>query len=305
MAGDQDSQNCLDIPTIKVGQYALETAHSCQGHVFHDAYQALSPKVFEILDVENRNGAVYATGSATGFFIQDGIHALTNAHVVDHASTVLVLYDNHTYSAKVEKLDPINDLAELEIIGLAPDASRAQSLEPAPLATNERIFAVGEPGDSRTKYLSPGILRGPTPTRLYGIDNIEQFYSDPKAKSVSLEVQRIWAAINSGDPVLASMARERANAPVLMVTQGTRAGNSGSPEADALGNFFGVVSRGDSNSTTVVIPAAVVRDFVNRPETTFNFNYDYYPGSFPISNALRSITRKNGDTHPPWDTKEK
>lgn len=49
MAGGQDSQDCLAIPTVLAGQDALGSVNSCSGSLFHDSFVSLAPKVAKLV----------------------------------------------------------------------------------------------------------------------------------------------------------------------------------------------------------------------------------------------------------------
>src|ERR1700716_3984355 len=56
------------------------------------------------------------TGEGSGFFISPDGYAVTNNHVVDHATSVRVTADDGTiYTAKVIGTDPKSDLALIKV----------------------------------------------------------------------------------------------------------------------------------------------------------------------------------------------
>jgi len=260
MAGPQDPQECLVIPTIKAGEQDLGTVNSCSGNLFHDSYVSMAPKVAKLSTIDTTG----LPDSGSAFFVQDGTHMVTNAHVVLGTSEIHVNYQDKQYAAVVEKLDDINDLAEIKVIGLDADPSRSQKLGPVALMTNEHVMGVGVPGTSgQIKYLSPGALWGSN--KYYNILN------DPKIQDP--EAAHIRQAYNSGDPVLQQLAQQVANSPRLVVNQGARPGNSGSPDDDAAGNLVGVITAVNGNNATVDVPFTKVQDLVNNPESVFDMHY--------------------------------
>ncbi|MBS1999746.1 MAG: trypsin-like peptidase domain-containing protein [Cyanobacteria bacterium SZAS LIN-2] len=253
-------QECLDIPAVIRAQDDLGTVHTCAGDLFYEAYKNLSPKVAKL-------STVLPSGkddAGTGFFVQDGTHMVTSAHVVLPAAEIHVNYQGKQYSAVVEKLDDVNDLAQLKVIGLGADPSRAQAVRDVTLRGQEPVLAVGIPGvHNQEQYVSPGNLVGSN--KLFNILN------DPNIQSP--EVNKIRAAFNSGDPVLAQQAEQVANSPRLILSQGVRPGQSGSPITDLDGNLVGVVTAANANNASVDVPYTKVQDLLNRPESKFNFNY--------------------------------
>jgi S1-C subfamily serine protease len=84
-------------------------------------------------------------GQGSGFIIDNQGHILTNYHVIDDAQTVEVtLWNKKHYQAKRIGVDPVHDVALLQITG-------AQNLQPATLADStqllvgQRVYAIGNP----------------------------------------------------------------------------------------------------------------------------------------------------------------
>jgi len=272
MAGDSNSQNCADIPTIFVGQDAPGSVKSCQGNLFFDAYSAMSEKTAKVLTRD----AAGTPDSGSGFFVGDGTHLVTNAHVIENSNQIHVDYLGKSYPAKLEKLDDIGDEAELKIVGLAPDNSRSQDLTPAPLTPGERVEGVGVPGvASETKWFSPGAYLGSN--HLFNILN------DPTIRDP--EAQRMLAAFNSGDPVLKQEAQDRANVVRLITEQGARPGSSGTLVDDTQQRFVGMLTTVNGNNGSLLVPARDVQAFVDSPESKFNFNYDVQTTDKPLSTS--------------------
>lgn len=102
--------------------------------------------------------AVPSEGSGSGFVIDNEGHILTNYHVVENASELIVtLYNGQPYSAKLIGVDPNNDLAVLKI------KIPQEKLFPAKLGSNQglrvgqRVLAIGNPfGLERT--LTTGVV---------------------------------------------------------------------------------------------------------------------------------------------------
>lgn len=90
-----------------------------------------------------------STALGTGFIIDKDGYVLTNNHVVEHASEVLVtLYDKRQYRAKIIGTDEKMDLALLQI---REPKKPTTDLKPVPLGDSEAarigesVFAVGNP----------------------------------------------------------------------------------------------------------------------------------------------------------------
>ncbi|MBU6453911.1 MAG: S1C family serine protease [Cyanobacteria bacterium REEB67] len=256
-----EGQDCKDIPSVVSGQNDLTTLHSCAGSFYHDVYKDLSDRVAKVVTTNKGE-----PDAGTGFFVQDGTHMVTSAHVVTGSPEIRVHYKGQDYAAKLEKLDDKNDLAELHIIGLDADPSRAQKIKSnLNLVSGDPVVSVGVPGvHNETKYLSPGTLA--KTSVLYNILTAPNTNNDADAK-------RIADAYNSGNPGLQKDAAAIANSPRLILFQGARPGQSGSPIVDADENLVGVVTAVNGNNTTVDVPYTKVQDLLNSPEQTFNFDY--------------------------------
>jgi serine protease Do len=84
------------------------------------------------------------TGEGSGFFISADGYAVTNNHVVDHASSVQVTTDDGTvYPAKVVGTDPKTDLALIKVDG-KKDFAFVKFAEHAP-HVGDWVVAVGNP----------------------------------------------------------------------------------------------------------------------------------------------------------------
>jgi serine protease Do len=83
-------------------------------------------------------------GEGSGFFISADGYAVTNNHVVDHATSVQVTTDNgKTYTAKVIGTDPKTDLALIKVDGQG-DFPYVQFADQAP-RVGDWVVAVGNP----------------------------------------------------------------------------------------------------------------------------------------------------------------
>ncbi len=85
------------------------------------------------------------TGLGSGFFISADGYAVTNNHVVDHASSVQVTTDDGTiYTAKVIGTDPKTDLALIKVDGKGKDFTYVNFEDQTP-RIGDWVVAVGNP----------------------------------------------------------------------------------------------------------------------------------------------------------------
>jgi serine protease Do len=125
-----------------------ETTGSGGGNVIPMQPGAPMEKFFQQFGFNNPpNGAhprQVITGEGSGFFISADGYAVTNNHVVDHASSVQVTTDNgKTYTAKVIGTDPKTDLALIKVDGQG-DFPYVQFADQAP-RVGDWVVAVGNP----------------------------------------------------------------------------------------------------------------------------------------------------------------
>jgi serine protease Do len=109
---------------VKIDRTA-ETTGSGGGNVLPFGQGAPLDKFFQqfgFSDAPNgmRQPRQMITGEGSGFFISSDGYAVTNNHVVDHASSVEVKTDDgKTYTAKVIGTDPKTDVALIKVDGAA------------------------------------------------------------------------------------------------------------------------------------------------------------------------------------------
>ncbi len=122
--------------------------------------------------------SLFATASATGFFVTPDGHLLTSYHVVENASRLQVVTPKGTFPARVVKSDPANDLALLKVSGnfscLPLQSSRGERVGAA-------VFTVGFPNIG---------LQGREPKLAEGsIASLSGVQDDPRYFQISVPIQ--------------------------------------------------------------------------------------------------------------------
>ena len=107
--------------------------------------------VVESLDAE---GKVAAFGS--GVVIAPG-RVITNRHVIEDGVTFRVEHDGKKWPAKLIRVDPDHDLAELSVSGL--DAPSLHVRDSSTLAVGEKVYAIGAP-EGLELTISEGLISG-------------------------------------------------------------------------------------------------------------------------------------------------
>ena len=107
--------------------------------------------VVESLDAK---GKVAAFGS--GIVIASG-NVITNRHVIEDGVSFRVGHNDKKWPAKLVRVDPDHDLAELSVAGL--DAPAVTVLDSSNLAVGETVYAIGAP-EGLELTISEGLISG-------------------------------------------------------------------------------------------------------------------------------------------------
>jgi TPR repeat protein len=117
--------------------------------------------------------------SGSGFFISDDGSLVSNCHVVEGASRIMVKTKRGMFQARVIKLDPVNDIAILKVAGsgfYALPITQSGSVK-----LGDSVFTIGFP--------NPG-LQGVQPKLTDGkVNSLTGILDDPRCFQVSIAVQ--------------------------------------------------------------------------------------------------------------------
>ena len=105
----------------------------------------------ESLDAEGKDA-----GFGSGVVIAPS-RVITNRHVIEDGVSFEVEHGANKWPAKLVRLDPDHDLAELSVVGL--DAPSVQVRESSTLAVGERVYAIGAP-EGLEVTISEGLISG-------------------------------------------------------------------------------------------------------------------------------------------------
>jgi S1-C subfamily serine protease len=165
-------------------------------------------------------------GEGSGSVIDRQGHVLTNYHVVEDAREIRVtLFDGKSYDAQAVGVDPISDVAVLEIDAPAESLFPVEFGDSTRLRVGQRVFAIGNPfGLDRT--LSTGII----------------------------------SSLNRSLP---SRAKYREMDQIIQIDAAINPGNSGGPLLDSHGRVIGMntaiaSTTGESAGVGFAIPIATV-----------------------------------------------
>jgi S1-C subfamily serine protease len=236
-------------------------------------YEQLAPKVVQL---KSRNG-----DAATGFFVNNGDEILTDGHAAAHSPAEIITADGKKYQTRLEKLDEVHDLALLKVIGIEPDVKRAVDVTDA--ATPEiggMLTAIGHPLGREHAAVATGPLEDRDTLYSYGFGRHTRV------------IPMLKGAAASGIAEIAKDAQAALDAQRLRFGAPIYPGNSGSVVVNPDAKFAGIVAEKIPGiSSGLVTPAPVVREFINQPETKFEFEYSGRPGS---ADEKLIIRRKSG-----------
>src|SRR5579875_2630699 len=116
-------------------------------------FKRVSPSVM-VVESLNARGAVVAFGS--GVVIAPGC-VITNRHVIEDGVSFRVVHSARKWPAKLMKVDPDHDLAELSVAGL--DAPAVTVLDSSKLEVGETVYAIGAP-EGLELTISEGLISG-------------------------------------------------------------------------------------------------------------------------------------------------
>ena len=288
-------QQCQKIPVVPYEDGFPGPVYSDDCNRFQtarDLYNTVSKDIALIRTNENPDGPG-DTGFGTGFFVNNGDTLVTNAHVVTAMPYLeIVDHDGKTYPGKIEKLDDLNDMAVVKVIGRDPNKIPATKIDTdtSDLKNGDEVTAFGypkgfgnfdlfaNPGRYREHGTMMGFLPGKDPSN----------YPDLKA------MQDRAGQINN--PAYSSEVDRYLNSDRIRNSMAIFGGNSGGPAYDKDGVVQGVMANRVSGARSLMVPAEKLNDFLNRPENRFTFKYDIDEHNHY---KLTGIERKDGSGLPP------
>src|SRR5918998_1447369 len=226
----RDDDNSGGIAALPAAPGAV--APDARSRAIRQIYAATSRSVVQ---VRVRDGG--ATGSGTGFVIDDNGTIVTNAHVVSGASEVQVRFDDSGDGVDAEVLgrDESSDLAVLRV-----DSSHTRNVKPLRLADSDSVRV----GDLAVAIGYPFNVGRTTTTGI--ISGVGRAIQAPNGFSIDKVIQT--------------------DAPI-------NPGNSGGPLLDGAGRVIGVNSQIATGGTSqgnvgigFAVPANTVRDVIPRLE---------------------------------------
>ncbi len=188
-----------------------------------------------------RRGGTGLSGNGSGFFIDTKGHIVTNYHVIEDASRIVVhTHDGTSYDAQVVGSDRLTDLAVLAV------NVPSDKVQPLPLAdysqvkVGQKAIVIGSPLATGSRL---GLDRSPTITT--GVIS---------AKDRSLPVESL------NKPGVNDFVIEN----LIQTDAAVNPGNSGGPLLNSRGEVVGVITAiiDSARGIGFAVPSSVVRDVV-------------------------------------------
>jgi putative serine protease PepD len=212
-------------------------AAATSGGTVSDVYDRANDSVVEITvtlgsgSVPGGPGGGASQAQGSGFVYDENGHVVTNAHVVDNASSVEVRFPNgKTYHATVVGTDPSTDLAVLDVDAPSSELTPLTLADSSALEVGQEVVAIGSPFGLENTVTS-GIVSA-----------LDRSMQAPNGYTINGAVQTD-AAINHG--------------------------NSGGPLLDLEGRVVGVNSQiesdsGGSDGVGFAVPSNTVKSIVSQ-----------------------------------------
>lgn len=185
-----------NISSITSGTTTTEKLILQESNAVIDSSKKVSPSVVSIVTkstYQNLFGqTIQASGAGTGFIITNDGLILTNKHVVSDANTAytVVLTDGRSFDAKVQSIDPTQDLAVIKID--AKDLPVVELGDSDQLVVGQWVVAIGNALGQYQNTVTQGVISG---------TNRSVQASDPSGATTEdlTGLLQTDAAINSGN----------------------------------------------------------------------------------------------------------
>ncbi len=255
-----EKEQCRVVPEV-LPDGQIQANERCGTNLALEVYNNLESKTVKI-----HTERATRPDAGSGFFVRDGDEVVTAGHVVKNSNAIRVeMPTGEILDARVTKYDDINDLALLKIEGLAPDPSRAVTVDGSKKTpVDDLVFSVGTPGLTNSeKVLSIGVTRGMVQVQ------------DVLARRSVEEYKGLKAAFDTGVFDLQNDATNYVLGDRIRSTQGVLGGQSGSLLVNSKSELLGVVTDNAGPGTSLSTPVSHVADLLNQPGK-FDFKYSKY-----------------------------
>jgi|GEM_PF-1358671 Trypsin-like serine proteases, typically periplasmic, contain C-terminal PDZ domain len=233
-------------------------------------FDEVAPSIVRIYSSRKPTEYGPTAGTGSGYFIDNEGRVMTDSHIVrDSKELWITARDGKEYRGQVEKVDDIQDLAIIKLVGVQP--GQYKPLEPGSsqsLINGDPIFALGHPHGSRDAFVSPGRYIGPT-----NMLDVLLRRSGPDQVGQMMNVNDYKNPYDFYDFV------DNLRSPVIGGRLRLETGNSGGPVVDGSGKVVGITREVelDDHSFSYYSPVEKADSLLRNPRTKFSFQYGYEP----------------------------
>jgi len=155
-AGLVDASDLPDRENSAVDTHASGVPSSPRPLTADQVYAAASPAVVRVIA---RDTYGRATGQGSGFFIDLSGTLVTNAHVIEDAESLVIVYSDET-TAPAESVIALDEDRDLALLAVAATSESKLTLSASALpAIGTRVFAIGSPHGLKNS-VSEGVVSG-------------------------------------------------------------------------------------------------------------------------------------------------
>lgn len=215
--------------------------------------------------VQIQNYRINSDANGSGFIVS-GNEVITNLHVVGNSRSLEVMTPSgETFQAKVKKVDPIHDLAVLDVVGLnAKPEQQVRFGNSSELDVTKRLLALGHPNGQTEIAVSAGT-----------------FLADAKYSDTLTAVQKATAPAGvreyyKGIPDEVNLLERYLSAPRIVSDAPIDHGSSGGVLANSRGEVVGVTTNLDNvnSGRSYSVPGEMAQRLLKDGGNAFSFNYE-------------------------------
>lgn len=145
---EADDSEVQVLPSTNTTQTSVQVPQSVEDEqaVLINLYQRINPSVVNITTYTNQDGQLFGLSQGSGFLYDDQGHIVTNAHVVEGAADLDVIFaDSTIVIGKVVATDPNSDLAVIKIDQVPANVQPLVIGDSDALSVGQTVVAIGNP----------------------------------------------------------------------------------------------------------------------------------------------------------------
>jgi hypothetical protein len=229
-------------------------------------------------------------GFGSGFIADDKGSVITNWHVVeqsskDKLSVSIETADGKVHAAKIKDIDPINDLAVLQLPTARYNKQALRLGDANNLREGDHLLALSHPLGTPHLVASPGSFRGKLTELQCAQANVLR--ENPGRRGVELATALEMRCLDNVGFDYREDARSTLHRVMVAARLLAQSGSSGAPVVNMDGSVIGVMDlAGTDRSFTSLVPNGKVAELLGRKQPQFNFQYNYELAEDSFGNFL-------------------